>query len=53
MDETGFIHNKNSHRVVVSKGYSNVLSKCADANFHPTSYRYVCSADRYVCATTV
>ena len=36
MDETGFIQKQNSHKVVVSKGSSNVWSKCADANFHIT-----------------
>ena len=36
MDETGFIQKQNSHKVVVSKGSSNVWSKCADANFHMT-----------------
>ena len=36
MDETGFIQKQNSHKVVVSKGSSNVWSKCDDANFHTT-----------------
>ena len=34
MDETGFIQKQNSCKVVVSKGSSNMWSKCADANFH-------------------
>ena len=36
MDDTGFINKKNSCGVVVSKGYSNVLSKFADAYFYMT-----------------
>ena len=34
MDKAGFIQKKNSHKVVVSKGYRNVWSNCADARFH-------------------
>ena len=34
MDETCFIQRQNSQNLVVSKGSSNVWSKCADANFH-------------------
>ena len=36
MDKTGFIQKQNSSKVVVSKGSSNVWSKCADSNFHMT-----------------
>ena len=36
MDETGSIHKKKSHKVVVSKGSSNFWSNWADANFHMT-----------------
>ena len=36
MDETGFIQKKNLRKVFVIKGYSNVWSKCDDANFHMT-----------------
>ena len=36
MDETGFIQKQNSRNIVVSKGYSNVWSKCADTNFYMT-----------------
>ena len=36
IDETGFIQKQNSRKVFVSKGFSNVWSKCSDANFHMT-----------------
>ena len=36
MDETALIQMQNSRKVVLSKGYSNVWSKFADANFHMT-----------------
>ena len=47
MDKAGFIQKKNSHKVVVSKGYRNVWSKCADANFHMT-FAVCVSTDKYV-----
>ena len=34
MDETSFFHQKNSCKLVVFKGSSNVWSKCSDTNFH-------------------
>ena len=43
----GFIQTKNSRKVVVSKGSSNVWSKCADANFH-TTFAVCVSAAKYV-----
>ena len=36
MDETFFIQKQNLRKLVVSKGSSNVWSKCADASFHMT-----------------
>ena len=33
MEKPGFIHKKNSRKVVVSKGSSKVWSKCTDSNF--------------------
>ena len=33
MDKTAFIQKQNTRTVVVSKGSSNVWSKCADVNF--------------------
>ena len=47
MGDTGFIHKKNSCKVVVSKGSINLGSKYADANFHMTLVVYV-SAAKYV-----
>ena len=47
MDKTGFIQKQNSSKVVVSKGSSNVWSKCADSNFHMTFVVCV-SAAKYV-----
>ena len=47
MYETGFIKNQKYCNLVVSKGSSNVCSKCTDANFHTTFGVYV-SADKYV-----
>ena len=43
MDETGFIQNKNSCKLAVSKGSRNVWSKYSDANFHITFV--VCVSD--------
>ena len=47
MHDNVSIHKKNSCKVVVSKGYINVWSKCYDANFHMTSVEYI-SAAKYV-----
>ena len=47
MDETGFIQKQNSRKIVVSKGYSNVWSKCADANFY-MNFVVCVSTDKYV-----
>ena len=44
MDETGFIQKQNSRKVVVSKGSSNMWSKCSDANFHMTFFVCVSAA---------
>ena len=44
MDENGFIQKQNSHKVVLSKGSSNVRSKCADPNFHITFFVCVSAA---------
>ena len=50
MDETSFIQNQNSRKVFALKGYSNVWSESADANFHMTFVVYV-SADNSVTLT--
>ena len=47
MDDTGFIERKNKRKVVLSKGYINVWSNCADANFHMT-FSVCVSATKYV-----
>ena len=47
MGDTGFIQNKNSCKVVVLKGSSNVLSKFSDVNFHMNFVVYVYAA-KYV-----
>ena len=47
MGETGFIHKKNSYKVVVLEVSRKVWSKCADANFHITFVVCV-SPDKYV-----
>ena len=47
MDETGFIQEKNSRKLVISKGSSNVCSKCTDVNFHMT-FSVCVSDDKYV-----
>ena len=47
MYDTGLIQNQKSCKVVVSKGSSNVWSKCVDANFHMIFVLYV-SAAKYV-----
>ena len=47
MDDNGFIHKKNSCKIVVSKGSINVWSKCYDANFHMKFVVYI-SAAKYV-----
>ena len=44
MAETGFIHKKNSCKVVVLKGSINVWSKCADANFDTKCFVCVSAA---------
>ena len=36
MDEAGLIQKKNSRKLVVSKGYRNVWSNCADTNVYMT-----------------
>ena len=47
MDETGFIKKQSSRKVVVSKGSSNMWSKCADTNFH-MKFSVCVSSDKYV-----
>ena len=44
MDEIGFIQKQNSCKVVLSKRYSNVWSKFADANFYMTFVVCISSA---------
>ena len=45
MDETGFIHNQKSHKVVLLKISIKVCSKCADMNFY---MNFVVCADKSV-----
>ena len=52
IDETGFVQKPNSRKVVVSKGSSNVWSKCADENFHMTFVKYVSSVPCFASAVT-
>ena len=44
IDETIFIQNQNSRKVVVLKGSSNLWSKCDDENFHMTFFVCVSAA---------
>ena len=47
MDDTSFIQKQNPRKVVVSKRFSNVWSKCSDVNFH-INFVVCISLDKYV-----
>ena len=47
IDESGFIQKKQSHKVVVPKGFRSLWSKSSDANFHMNFFVCV-SAAKYL-----